>query len=160
MSEAVYPAAPARKGRVRHARNRRNCTKKPSRKAVDRSSIASDRRFSASRTRLVMLVKHTAVEPARTHPSSRNDARDIPKNPVLAIRGTNVTTIPMKPMIIPIKIRADIARACEAAERNRHKEHTHIDHMNRTHSEMRIVNRSIPPSRKLMAMNGASPQRE
>ena len=31
----------------------------------------------------------------------------------------------------------------------------HSDHMNRTTSDTRIVTKSIPPSRKLMAMNGA-----
>src|SRR5204863_8986853 len=67
----------------------------------------------------------------------------------LRLKSTNSTTA-TAPKTTP-----DIARDLSSVDAKRQTAHDHSDHMNTTASDSRIVTKSIPPSRKLIARNGA-----
>ena len=101
-----------------------------------------------------MLVKHSAVDAASAQKiPEKDEALGIPA-PAINIRGAPVTRIHRKAISIPTKKTADMVRDSDAEERKRLAAHIHMDHMKRTVRESRIVNRSMPPSRKLIVMNG------
>src|SRR5688572_24060766 len=116
--------------------------------------MASASRFSASRIRFAMVVKQMAVIPRRNQPvppaiDMRGGKKPTPLNSMK--RSDEPAPSPHRPMNPnPIKTTADIALDVVADDKNRHRAHTHIDHMNSTPSETRIVCRSMPPSRKLI----------
>ena len=142
-----------------HAAISRNCARKPIRSAVTRFSVGSGNRFSASSTRFTSVATQPLATIASAHQADALEPYiDIPpmpprvtrKNGLRLTMKTKMTMKPAAPNTTP-----DIARDLDSVDRNRNAAETHSDHMNNTTSEIRIVTKSMPPSRKLIAMNGA-----
>src|SRR5262245_35777090 len=120
-------------------------------------------RFSASNTRFVIVVKQIAVMLASAHqrfdrvgpnaPAGRKMPN--PPPPYIAVKyNARPTVMRKKNTIARMPMRPpEIALDLERQERNRQPAHAHRDHRKSSASEIRIVTRSIPPSRKLVAMN-------
>ncbi len=130
------------------------------RSVVTRFSVGSDRRFSASSTKLIAVTTHTVVAIASTHQKSEvagpnagppiSAPRCAAKNSIRAAVKISSIMMPMAP-----KTRPDIARDLSSVDRNRQSEQAQSAHMNSAASDTRMVTKSMPPSRKLIAMNGA-----
>ena len=151
-----------------HAAISRNCTRKPTRSAVTLFSVGSDSRFSASKHQIDHARQAERRRDGQHPPGLRSGATPTPalippaNAPRLVTKNrTSATEDDEDQKQHDAHAAEDEARTSRAIlrreDRNRQAAQAHNDHMNRTSSETRIVPKSMPPSRKLIAMNGAIP---
>ena len=113
-----------------------------------------------------MVIRHAVVVIASSHqdcdavPNTMPGPPANPPPPIMkktALGTPKTRSIRNSTMATPPRTSPDIARDLRREDRNRQAAQAHSDHMNKTSSETRMVPKSIPPSRKLIAMKGASP---